>query len=146
MDAKDPGYSESRERKSRLFPGGRERGTVPGSCSSHCERRTRNREPHLLSPEPGALLAGAHPAGVERNPALARNDNRSRDHIIPPAVRGGYRPDAAERAGSAENCGRPQLSRGPGEYRPTRLGKARDGYHPAARETATARWQRDLAA
>ena len=52
MDAKDSGYSQSGERKSGVFPRGRECGTLSGACSSHCQRRTRDREPHLLSSEP----------------------------------------------------------------------------------------------
>src|SRR6266498_2505215 len=142
MDAKDFGHSQSGERESRVLFGRRKRGALPIACSSDCQRRARDREPHLLSSEPGALLAGAYPARAECHSAFARNNNRSRDYIVPPALRGGYRPDATERIDPAENRRRPQLSRGPGEHRPAGLGEARSGHHSAARETATARWQR----
>src|SRR5436309_4255843 len=109
MDAEDSGHSESSKRKSDVFRGGSKRRALSGSCSPYRRRRTRDWEPHLLPSESRAVLAGAHPAGAERDAAIARNHHRPRHNIVPAALRRGHRSDIAEVTESFESAVGPQV-------------------------------------
>src|SRR4030095_568015 len=98
MDTKDFGHSQSSKPESGVFLGGRERRTLPLACSPRRQRRTRDRESHVLSSELGTLLARTHPAGAKRNATFARNHYRPRDHVVPATLRSRHGTNATERA------------------------------------------------
>src|ERR1051325_9249979 len=96
MDAESFRHSQSSKRKGHVFRCWSKRRTLSVDCPSNRQRRTRDREPYLLSSEPGALLAGTYSPGVERHAAVTRNDYRSRDDVISSAIQRRYRSDGAE--------------------------------------------------
>src|SRR6266700_4771460 len=138
MDAEDFGHFESGKREGRVFFGGNERRKISGARATNRERRPRDREPHILSSEPRAGLAGARPSRIECDAVAARNNHWSRDDIVPSAVRRRHAAVANERADAAANRGGTWLPRRFGKYRSARLGEAGRGHHFATSETATA--------
>src|SRR2546423_5292653 len=141
MDPEDFGYLEIGERKGRIFFGGSERRKISGTCSANRERRPRDRKPHLLSSESGAGVAGAYPAGIERDTAAYRKHYRPRDDAVSSALRRRHATVADERIDAVANRAGTELSRGARKYRSAGLGEAGRGHHFATREAAAARWQ-----
>src|ERR1700736_4201158 len=138
MDTEDPGHFENGKCKGRVLLGWSERRKVSGAGQANCQRRTRDREPHLLSSEPGAGLARARPARTECDPAFDRNNYRTRDHVVSSALRRRHAAITDERADAAADRAGIELSGCSRKYRPTGLGEAGRRHHSAARQAATA--------
>src|SRR4051794_15714828 len=130
MDAENSRHPEGGKREGRFLPGGRERRGISGPGEADRGGGPRDREPHLLSSEPGALLAGAHPARTKRDAASPGNHYRTFDDAFPAALRRRYEPIKDHGTDSVAAGPGPRLPRRPGEHRSTGLGAAGRGYYP----------------
>src|SRR5262249_32240121 len=141
MDAEDFEYFEGGEREGRILFGRGERREISGTRPSNSQRGTRNWKPYVLPSQSRADVAGTCAPRVKCDPALDRNDHRSRDNIVSTALRRGHTAVANAGADAAPDSGRAGLSRSAGKYRPAGLGEAGRRHHFTTGETATPRWQ-----
>src|SRR5215471_1797905 len=144
MDAASARHLEEGECKGRVLRGWSERGKISGTRPANCQRRARDREPHLLSSKSRARVAGACAPGTKRDAVADRNDHRQGDDFVSSTLRRRYSAVADERVDAAANRAGIELSRGSRKYRSAGLGKAGRGHHFATGETATPRRQHHL--